>query len=104
MAIKESDWKVFKRLRAVALERLSQRILDESQTICNKAGASPHERYLELYNHIQDRNRDIARAFDMFSRNSATLSLLGIRSLGLLTDEELAEFSEEIRASSDPNW
>jgi hypothetical protein len=33
MRIPESDWKTFKRVRLVALERFSQRVLDDCQRI-----------------------------------------------------------------------
>lgn len=33
--ISETDWKTFKRLREQSLERVSQRILDESQALSN---------------------------------------------------------------------
>ena len=100
--ISESDWKIFKRLRAVALERLSQRILDESRAICDKTAVSAHDTYLELYQHIQRRDKQIASAFNHFSRSSALLSLRLIRSLDLLTANEISEFSESAQQATDP--
>jgi hypothetical protein len=71
MSIRESDWKIFKRLRAVALERFSQRILDECRQICLRQDTTAHERYGEVYGLIHDRDREMAQAFDNFSRSSA---------------------------------
>ncbi|WP_149195419.1 peptide ABC transporter substrate-binding protein [Luteimonas suaedae] len=101
MTIRESDWKVFKRLRAIALERLSQRILDECREICAREGATAHERYGELYGLIRERNREMAQAFDGFSRSDAVLQLRLIRAHDLLTEAEMAEFSEETRRMAD---
>ena len=101
MSIRESDWKAFKRLRAVALERFSQRVLDECQEICSKRDATAHERYGELYDLIHERNREMAHAFDHFSRSKALLSLRLIRMHNLLTEAEVAEFSEETQFAID---
>ena len=103
MPIRETDWKVFKRLWEVALERISQQILDESQIICNKSGETAHQKYLELYKHIYERDNVITRIFDKFSRSSALLSLHQIRSMNLLTDAEVSELSEEAQQATNPH-
>ncbi|RDB42144.1 hypothetical protein DU490_14630 [Halomonas sp. DQ26W] len=100
MSIRESDWKAFKRLRAVALERFSQRVLDECQQICSKRDATAHERYGELYDLIHKRNREMAHAFDHFSRSRALSCLRLIRMHNLLTEAEVAEFSEETQRAT----
>ncbi|OOG27203.1 hypothetical protein B1C78_04280 [Thioalkalivibrio denitrificans] len=102
MRMRESDWKVFKRIRALALERFSQRILDECREICMKQTSSAHERYLELFRLIHERDKLIAAAFDRFSRSSAYMSLRLIRSMNLLTDAEVAELSAEAQEVTDP--
>lgn len=99
MKISEPDWKTFKRLRSVALERFSQRVLDECQEVCAK-GVSAHERYGELYELIQERNREMARTFDGFSRSSALICLGLIREYNLLAEEVVAEFREETRRAT----
>ena len=45
--IKESDWKVFKPLREIALERFCERVLDEVARINLDTGTSKHQRYLD---------------------------------------------------------
>lgn len=97
--IPESDWKKFKKVREVALQRLSQRILDEAQAVCRDESRTPHERYGDLYGLIQDRDRDIARAFDGFSRSLATTQLIIMANLDLLTEDEIAQFSPGIQKS-----
>jgi hypothetical protein len=97
--IKESDWKVFRELRAIALERLCQRILDEIQQVSADANQSPHKRYLAVYDLIRRRDREIANAFDDPSRSTAFLRLASIQSHRLLTEEELGRFSPEMRES-----
>jgi hypothetical protein len=45
----------------------------------------------------QERNTKLASAFDDLRRSTAFLQLAGMRSLGLLTDDECAGFSDETR-------
>lgn len=97
MTISESDWKTFKKLKATALERFSQRILDESLAICANSALSAHDRYGELYRLIHQRDKEMARAFDGLSRSKAYPQLCLMQNLELLTQEELAEFSEDFR-------
>jgi len=49
MDIKESDWKTFRRLRELALDRYCQRVLDEVRIIVEKSGDTNHKRYLALW-------------------------------------------------------
>lgn len=96
--IKESDWKRFKTLRQIALERFCERVLIDIGCIGADAGKSQHERYLDVYRLIQDRDEELGRAFNGLSRSKATGQIALIRSLGLLAEEELAGFSEELRS------
>ena len=99
--ISETDWKTFKRLRERALERFSQRILDESQAIYSDTSTSAHARYLRLYQLMQQRDRELASAFDDPRRSTATLCFRQMRYLGLVTDEELAELSPQFQVRSE---
>jgi len=97
--IDESDWKTFKQLQPVALERLSQRILDEIQDLCRDDSRSPHERYLDIYGVVRDRDKDIADAFNQFSRSSAFTGLLVMVRLDLLRQDELERFRTDVQDS-----
>lgn len=97
MSISEADWKKFKRVRAKALERFSDQILGESQAICGESSRTAHERYGELYGLLQERNKQMARAFDDFRRSTATTCLRYMFVYELLTDEELSEFSLDVQ-------
>ena len=100
MDIKGSDWKVFRRLHVVALERYCQRVLEEVKlaTACKD---SYHDCYLKVYQLIQDRNKTIARAFDDLRRSTALMQVVHIINEGLLTDEELRQFSQEFQTRID---
>lgn len=101
--IPESDWKIFKELHKLALERYCQRVIDELVNVAADGGKSHHERYLALFRLIRDRDKELAGAFDEFRRSTAVLQLSLIKSLGLLTDEEFTRFSPETRRQVD-HW
>lgn len=96
--IPECDWKVFRELREVALGRLYNKILADARALIEQPTKSARDKYLGLFNLIQDRNRDIARAFDDFRRSTAIMQIGIIYSMGLFTPEELKRFSPETRS------
>jgi hypothetical protein len=97
--IKESDWKTFRKLHSVALERFCRRVLVEIERINSDYAKSSHQRYLDIFDLIQRRNREIAEAFDDFRRSTAVIQLAKIQAHDLLTEEEFSRFSEETRST-----
>ena len=95
--IKESDWKVFRQLRAIALERFCERVIDEIRGTASVSDRTAHDRYLDVYALIKRRDRELANAFDDVRRSTAFMRMLAIQSLGLLTEEEIDHFSPEMR-------
>lgn len=61
---------------------------------------SPHERYLRLYGSVQDRNRDIAIAFDDMRRSTGIRHIASMISLDLLTHDELEGFTPQTLAAA----
>ena len=94
--IKESDWKVFKRLRALALERFCERILGEIACISSDGAKSKHDRYVAIYRLVRERDKEIDPIFDHLRRSTAVRQVCAFRSHGLLTEEELRLFSPEL--------
>jgi len=95
--IPESDWKVFRDLRAMALNRLCAEILTDVQRQTDRPDKTAHEKYLALYKLIHQRDKDIACAFNDFRRSTALTQLGIIHSQGLFTAEELLRFSPMTR-------
>ena len=93
--IPEADWRQFKRVFPVLMERFCQRVLDDLAKLLRVGGSTAHDQYLRIYVLIQERDKDLGDAFDDFRRSTAILQLLKMRRLGLLSEEELSEFSEE---------
>lgn len=97
MSISESDWKKYKGLYELALERFCQSVLVNAQTIAQNDALSAHARYLTLYRLMRNRDKDLAMAFDGFRRSGASLSLILMIAYDLLSEEELSVLSEELR-------
>ena len=93
--ISEADWKVFRQIHQIAVERFSQQVLEEVQLIVSDASITAHERYGILYGLMGRRNKEMARAFDDFRRSTALEQLGLIKRLGVLTEEELSMFSPD---------
>ena len=96
-AISESDWKLFRQLRPIALERFCQRVLAEVERIASDGSKTSHERYLAVFKLIEKRDRELAVAFDDPRRSTALQQLAWIHSYALLTDEEMDRFTPETR-------
>jgi hypothetical protein len=93
----ESDWKIFRQLRLVALERFCKRVLDEVPRFSLDTERSHHQRYLELFSWLGERNDELAKAFDDPRRSRMVWQLAAICAYGLLTPDELARFTPQTR-------
>lgn len=98
MPIAESDWRLFKPVRMVALDRFCHQILSECRIICDDGSLTAHDRCRKLSAHIHRRDKAIERAFDDFRRTTAVICLATMCELGLITGEELDHFSVATRA------
>jgi hypothetical protein len=90
----ESDWKIFRQLHPIFVERYCQQILDESEGLQRNSSLSAHERFLALHEHFHNRNREVARLFNDPRRSTAAIQLTAIKAEGLVTDEEFSRFTQ----------
>lgn len=97
MAISEGDWKKFKELRKIALERFHLGVLSNAKSVSENEALSPVNRYRTLCRLVMGRDKDIVRIFDGFSRSWALDSLALMVAHDLLTDTELGVLSEGAR-------
>jgi hypothetical protein len=93
--IPESDWRHFKRVHQVLLERFCERTLDDLRAMLRATEGSAHEQYRRAYKLLEVRDQELARAFDDFRRSTAIMQLVIMRRMGLLSDDELSVFSEQ---------
>ena len=95
--IRESDWKILRDLKQLALERFCERTLGEIAAITIATSKGAHERYLEVFRLIDRRDEELALAFNDLRRSNAIIKLVAMRVRGFITDEEFQRFSEETR-------
>ena len=93
--IKESDWKILRRLHTVALERFCGQILLEIERIQGNSTMTFHQKYLKIYDVIRGRDKDIAQTFNGLRRSTAITQLSAMKLRDLLTESEFSQFSEE---------
>lgn len=96
--IKESDWRRFRELHEIALDRFCQSVFADVEKLLADTRKTPHERYGALYGLIQERDKLMATLFNGMSRSNALLQLAGLYHRKLVTAEELSSFSDETRA------
>ena len=94
----ESDWKTLSRLKPLALDRLCERIVLESEDIIVRVKEGGyHNAYLELFKHIQTQDKTVGNCFNDWKRSQAFFILTNWRREKLVTDEEFAAFGAETR-------
>ncbi len=97
--IAEADWKVLRRVHRLALERYCERVLAEIERVIHNGAQSTHQRYLDVFKIIEQRDREMASIFDDPKRSNALTMLARIRSDGLLTEDEFSSLSQETRSA-----
>jgi hypothetical protein len=97
--IDESDWKIIRKLHAAALERFCERVLNDIESVRADTEKSFHQRYLEIYRAMRKRDKEMALVFDNLRRSAAITHLFAMKSLGLVTEAEFAQLSQETRDS-----
>ncbi len=96
-SIPESDWKLFRLLHPIALDRFCQRILQQIEKTAGDTQRTPHLRYLALHKLIEQRDADVSRAFNDLRRSTALIQLAIIYSYGVIAEEEILRFTPETR-------
>ena len=97
--IKETDWKVLRRLHPLAVERFCEGVLAEVERVMHNSTDGVHQRYLDIFKIMERRDREMARLFDGLKRSQGLMMLARIRSAGLLTEEEFSSLSLETRGA-----
>ena len=95
--ISEPDWKVFRQLHQVVVERFCDKVLAEVQRVISDVSKSHHERYGDVYGLILDRNKEMAQIIDAYRRSTALFQLGLMHMRGFLAEEEISRFSAGTR-------
>ena len=97
--IAEADWKVLRRVHPLAIERYCERVLADIERVTHLSAQSAHQRYLDIFKTIAQRDREIASIFDDPKRSNALTMLARMRSEGLLMEDEFSSLSPETRGA-----
>ena len=95
--VAEADWKRFRELRELALERFCKRVLVELEPLVQNGSRTYHERYLDVFHLLKERDRELARAFDDPRRSHMIEHLAAMRASGLVEAGELVLFTADTR-------
>ena len=98
-AIPEADWRVFRSLHPIWIDRFCKRVNGELVRTLSDDSRDAYQQYLAAYKLMQKRDKEVASAFDDFRRSTAIFQIAIIRKLRVITDEELGRFSESTRAT-----
>ena len=96
--ISEADWKHFKQVKADALDKCCQQVLDDVRRGIDNPELSNHAKYLYLYKLIDNSDKRIANIFDYNARSKAMLQLALMKSDGLLEAKQISGFSDELQS------
>jgi len=88
-------------LHSEALERFCKQILLEIERINSDRAKSFHRKYLDIYEVLQRRDKEIAQTFDDLRRSTALTQLASVKARGLLTEDEFLRFSQETQNAVD---
>jgi len=100
MPFSERDWKHLRSVHGVALERFCTQVLDDAVAIVQVGGLSSHERYLQLFQLLHERDASMATAFDDMRRSTGLQRLTAMVGLKVLTQEELAGFNADVQETA----
>ncbi len=102
--IPEADWKIFRQLREIWLDRYCTNVNAEIKSLLSNPGLSSHARYLKIYRLIHEKDKKLGFAFDDSRRSTAIEQIRIIKSLGVVTEDELGRFSKSTREFVLARW
>lgn len=74
-------------------------MLAEIESVRHNDARSFHQRYLDIFEIVERRNREMACIFDDLKRSNAWTMLAQMRSQGLLMEDEYSSLSPETRSA-----
>jgi len=101
--MKESDWKIFKRVKEAALERLCAAVITDLEEAITSDIDSYHGKYTYIYRLVENADKRLSLLFDGHSRSRAPLQLTLFRSEGLVENDELEGMSDELLNATKPD-
>ncbi|MCJ8313944.1 MAG: hypothetical protein HRU38_17665 [Saccharospirillaceae bacterium] len=100
--MKESDWKLFKKIKTQALDLYCKNALNDFKQIIDETEKTHHERYGEIYELVHKRDKTLAALFDGHSRSKADLQLMLMRREKIVNQTLISQMSEEFQDQTNP--
>ena len=94
-SVSEKDWKRLVSLKENLLNYACENLFRRIEQISSSRKNREHEAYLELWNEIRKEDDAIAEMFNDLKRSNAVFKIAALRHYGVLSDEQLAQFSQE---------
>lgn len=95
-SIPDRDWKVFRNLHGIAVERFCERLLERVASTATDSKRNPSERLSAISKLIREGNHDLNVLAD-HRRSTAFFIIARLHHDQLLTPEEFEQFSPETR-------
>ena len=97
-SIPEKDWKQLKKLKSEMLDMLCLKINQQAENIIIQSCVkSEHEKYLDLYKHIQYSDGVVAKCFNDWKRSNIIMKISQLLAEDLLTDEHIQNLSDDTK-------
>lgn len=94
-SVSEKDWKRLVSLKENLLNYACENLFRRIEQISSFRKNREHGAYLELWNEIRKEDDAIAEMFNDLKRSNAVFKIAALRHYGVLSDEQLAQFSQE---------
>jgi len=94
-SVPEKDWKRLSGLKEHLLNSACESIFQRIEKISSTRKDREHETYLALWKLINKEDEAIAEMFNDLKRSNAVFKIAALKQYGVLTDEQLAQFSQE---------
>jgi hypothetical protein len=95
--IAECDWKVFKELHAIAMDRFFEETVKQMQPLLWTKNKTAQERFWAALDYATERRKLAARLFDDPRRSAAIMMAAALYAREIMTEEELSRFGPETR-------
>ena len=95
--IKESDWKKMRKIKDELLNKACDDILADLEGLIAERTGREHKTYQELWKRLKQRDQAIASMFDDLRRSTAVIKLTNWVDYGLISLEDIEDFSEETK-------
>jgi len=95
--VNENDWKIFRDMAPLIRERYLRKKNQELSEILSDEQQSHTDRFWDVEEHAKKIAKILRECLDGHSRSKMELFMMVMLSHGMLTDEDLDKFSEELR-------